>query len=84
MDESITELLGQPSSQYDNFKDSDSIPINNINDEEQDIDTEQNICNGERTPKSTSVHKPMDNSIFNTISKIVNCTAKVSVNFFHY
>lgn len=41
-------------------------------------DKEQYACNGLSTPQqSTSELKYMDNSIFNTISKIVNCTAKV-------
>ncbi|XP_001601387.1 serine/threonine-protein kinase greatwall isoform X1 [Nasonia vitripennis] len=41
-------------------------------------DPEQNMCNGVTTPQqSNSEHKHYDNSIFNTISKIVNRTAKV-------
>ena len=38
---------------------------------------EQKVENRELTPRSNSDEKPIDNSIFNTISKIVNCTAKV-------
>ena len=41
-------------------------------------DSEQHACNGVTTPhQSTSELKHIDNSIFNTISKIVNRTAKV-------
>ena len=44
-------------------------------------DSEQNTeCNGFTTPQqSTSELKHYDNSIFNTLSKIVNRTAKVII-----
>lgn len=44
-------------------------------------DQEQHACNGVTTPQqSTSEIKHMDNSIFNTISKIVNPAAKVRIH----
>lgn len=42
-------------------------------------DTEHH--NGERTPQQSERY--IDNSIFNTISKIVNPTTKVRARFFH-
>lgn len=42
-----------------------------------DNSSEPRIPNGECTPQHASEHRPIDNSIFNTISKIVNPTTKV-------
>ncbi|XP_076659441.1 serine/threonine-protein kinase greatwall [Halictus rubicundus] len=42
-----------------------------------DIECEQEIPHGECTPQQASTSRQIDNSIFNTISKIVNPAAKV-------
>lgn len=42
-----------------------------------DSESEREIPYGECTPQQTSVNRQIDNSIFNTISKIVNPAAKV-------
>ncbi|XP_043254931.1 serine/threonine-protein kinase greatwall [Colletes gigas] len=42
-----------------------------------DTENEREIRSGECTPQQTSSNRQIDNSIFNTISKIVNPTAKV-------
>ncbi|XP_011502654.1 PREDICTED: serine/threonine-protein kinase greatwall [Ceratosolen solmsi marchali] len=69
-------MLGSIIIETSSNKDSSDSTIN-VNDA-SGSDSEQNICNGVTTPQqSTSEFKHIDNSIFNTISKIVNRTAKV-------
>lgn len=43
-----------------------------------DSESEREIPYGECTPQQTSANRQIDNSIFNTISKIVNPAAKVN------
>ncbi|KOC59784.1 Serine/threonine-protein kinase greatwall [Habropoda laboriosa] len=57
-------------------------PTNETDDENtcancNNSDNEREIREGECTPEQTSANRQIDNSIFNTISKIVNPTAKV-------
>lgn len=50
-------------------------------------DPEQEVCNGQTTPHQqilSSEHGHIDNSIFNTISKIVNRTAKASLLYLKF
>jgi hypothetical protein len=69
-------MLGSIVTETSGIKDSSDSTIN-VNDASES-DSEQNTCGGVTTPQqSTSELKHIDNSIFNTISKIVNRTAKV-------
>lgn len=44
-----------------------------------DSENEREILYGECTPQQASTNRQINNSIFNTISKIVNPTAKVNI-----
>lgn len=69
-------MPGSTIGETSNAKDSTDTTIH-LNDASES-DPEQNMCNGVTTPQqSNSDIKHYDNSIFNTISKIVNRTAKV-------
>ncbi|XP_014218593.1 serine/threonine-protein kinase greatwall [Copidosoma floridanum] len=50
--------------------------LNGSNNDAVESDPEKTVCRGLLTPQQPE-NKPIDNSIFNTISKIVNPTAKV-------
>ncbi|XP_076233543.1 serine/threonine-protein kinase greatwall [Calliopsis andreniformis] len=50
---------------------------NETDNENYDKENERDIPYGECTPQQASANRQIDNSIFNTISKIVNPTAKV-------
>ena len=55
---------------------------NHAND--NDNSSERAIPDGEGTPENASQNKPIDNSIFNTISNIVNPPAKVSIHHLYH
>lgn len=47
-----------------------------------DSESEREILSGECTPQQGSASRQINNSIFNTISKIVNPTAKVNIYYY--
>lgn len=75
MEDSAVELLHSNSDQNDQlFESNDTIASTNDADDEG---IERSATFGDSTPQQSSENRHIDNSIFNTISKIVNPTAKV-------